>query len=228
MAQPSRQRPLVTVYAEVSADGKSTHRRGASSKPMMALEDDEVRRYRHDLRARCGAIMVGANTARLDNPHLTVRHSAGQSPLRVVVTSRAELSPELHLIGDGNPTLIATTSAASPEARAALTRPNVDIVVLGDERVEFSLLLDHLWSRGVRSLMVEGGAYLLYSLFKERCVDQLIVQHLPAIFGGADTPSMVSGPALQAVDDAIQLKLVEVKKIGQHAVVVYDTGIHYG
>ncbi|WP_288252143.1 RibD family protein [uncultured Hydrogenophaga sp.] len=215
-------KPQVIAYCEVSADGKSTHRRHASSKPMMKFEDEAIRRYRHGLRARCDAILVGANTAKLDNPLLTVRDAMGPDPLRVVPSSRGDLPLDLNLLTDGGRTLIAVSEAAPDSHRSALRATGAEVLVAGTDRVDLPALLTQLGQRGVLSLMVEGGATILASLFRAGMVDRLIVQHLPVVFGGDDTPAMVGGPPLQNVDDAIPLSLVEVQRVGHHAVIVYE------
>lgn len=215
-------KPYVTAYCEVSADGKSTHHRGASSKPMMKFEDEAVRRYRHALRAGNDAIMVGANTARLDNPLLTVRHVDGPDPLRIVPSSLGVLPTDLHLLNDGGQTLIAVSALASEQQKAALRATGAAVLEAGHDQVDLAGLLDQLGGMRVRTLMVEGGATLLAALFRAGLVDRLIVQHLPVIFGGDDTPAMVGGPALRNVDDAIRLKLMHVEQVGQHAVITYE------
>jgi 5-amino-6-(5-phosphoribosylamino)uracil reductase len=106
-------RPTVTGYAEVSADGKTTHRRGSSSKDMMSFEDDDVRYYRHQLRATSDAIMVGSNTIRIDDPSLTARYAPGRNPLRVVPSCDGNIPLESQILNDGGATLIAVGESAS-------------------------------------------------------------------------------------------------------------------
>lgn len=215
-------KPFVTVYSEVSADGKTTHCAGASSKPMMEFEEEDIRKYRHRLRADIDAIMVGSTTVRTDNPHLTVQYVTGKNPLRVIVSSSGDLPINSNIFIDGERTLVAVSSGAPSENVAALEACGVDVVKMGGELVDLNALLDHLGSISITSLIVEGGATLLSSLFHSNLVDRLIVQHLPVIFGGANTPAMVGGEAISSVDHAILLRLVEVKQIGQHAVIIYE------
>jgi 5-amino-6-(5-phosphoribosylamino)uracil reductase len=215
-------RPTVFVYAEVSADGKTTHKRGCSSKPMMVYEDDAVRRYRHELRAAAGAIMVGSNTVRLDDPSLTVRHVEGPDPLRVVPASMGMLPLDATILRDGRPTLIAVSEKAPEPNVAALARTGAEVVTLGSDRVDLARLFELLGARGIRSIMVEGGATLLAELFRSRLVDRLIVQHLPVVFGGDDVPAMVGGRAIDAVEEAVKLRLVDAKRVGGHAVIEYE------
>lgn len=215
-------RPTVTVYAEVSADGKTTHAPGASSKPMMSFEDDAIRRFRHELRARSDAIMVGSNTVRLDNPSLTVRHAPGPTPLRVVPATLADIPLDSTLLNDGHPTLIATSERAPAERISALQEKGATVFSAGRDNICLTLLLARLYERGIRSLVVEGGATLLAALFRDRLVDHLIIQHLPVVFGGSGVPAMVGGPSLKSLGDAIPLRLVCTRTIGHHAVIEYD------
>jgi 2,5-diamino-6-(ribosylamino)-4(3H)-pyrimidinone 5'-phosphate reductase len=214
-------RPHVTVYCEVTADGKTAQQRGASSIAMMSYESDEVRVYRHELRAQSDALMVGSNTIRTDNPRLTVRHAPGTSPLRVVPASTGDLPLDSAILLDGNPTLVAVSLAALPERIAALQLAGVEVVILGETRVDLPSLMRHLLDRGVRSLMVEGGESLLAELFRLRLVDRLVVQHLPVIFGGKNAPAMVGGSGICEVKDAIRLRLLETRNLGGHAIIIY-------
>lgn len=215
-------RPFVTVYAEVSADGKSTHRRGASSKPMMAFEDDAIRRYRHEQRALAEAIMVGSQTIKLDNPYLTVRDAPGANPLRVIASSLADIPLTSHVVTDGGQTLVAASESAPANNVLTLKDRGVDVLIRGEQRVDLKALLEHLRLIGIKSLMVEGGATLLSSFFRGNLVDRLIVQHLPVIFGGHDTPAMVGGAPLASIGEALLLRLTEVNTIGSHAVIIYE------
>ncbi|HEY4367599.1 MAG TPA: dihydrofolate reductase family protein [Steroidobacteraceae bacterium] len=215
-------KPFVIVYAEVSADGKTSHCRGCSSKTMMGFEDADVRRFRHEIRARAEAIMVGSNTIRTDDPSLTVRDVQGRNPLRVVPASSGDLPENSKILNDAGKTLIAVSAAASQDAVAALERKGATVVRAGSTQVDLAALLSDLADRGVSSLVVEGGASLLASLFRNRLVDRLIVQHLPVVFGGDNVPSMVGGSALKSLDDAIRLRLVETRTVGAHAVIIYD------
>lgn len=214
--------PFVTVYAEVSADGKSTHRLGASSKSMMTFEDHAVRRYRHELRAAATAIMVGSNTVKLDDPYLTVRDAPGTSPLRVIASSMADIPISSHVVTDGGSTLIAASLSAPAANIAALRSRGIHVELFGEHQVDLKALLVYLGSTGAESLIVEGGATLLSSFFRASLVDRLIVQHLPVIFGGHDTPAMVGGHSISSIEEAIPLRLVEVRAVGSHAVIAYE------
>jgi riboflavin biosynthesis pyrimidine reductase len=65
------------------------------------------------------------------------------------------------------------------------------VLETASEQVDLAVLLKTLSSMNLQTLMVEGGATLLSTLFHPKLVDRLVLQHLPVIFGGSDTPWMV-------------------------------------
>ena len=188
---------------------------------MMVFEGEEVRRFRHSLRAKSDAIMVGSNTIRADDPHLTVRDAEGPNPLRVIPASQGDLPLQSNVFSDGLPTLVAV-SASAPQANvAALEARGVAVERVGETVVDLRGLLARLHTLGIGSVMVEGGAKLLASLFRARLVDELIIQHLPVIFGGDEAPAMVGGAAIDDVLESVRLELVDVTRMGQHAIITY-------
>lgn len=166
--------------------------------------------------------MVGNQTVKLDDPRLTVRYAPGPNPLRVVASSMADIPITSHIVTDGRPTLVAASKKAPAHNVSTLNSLGVDVLMLGKQRVDIEALLVHLGAIGITSLMVEGGATLLSSFFRGDLVDRLIVQHLPIVIGGFDTPAMVGGAALASIDDVALFNLVELKTIGSHAVIIYD------
>jgi 2,5-diamino-6-(ribosylamino)-4(3H)-pyrimidinone 5'-phosphate reductase len=72
-------RPHVLMMSEITADGKLTLKKGASSKILMKYMAHETELLLHETRAEYDAIMVGANTIRIDNSFLTVRYVKGKA-----------------------------------------------------------------------------------------------------------------------------------------------------
>lgn len=92
-------RPWVVLKLAASLDGRAAAPDGSSR----WLTGDTARADAHRLRAESDAVIVGAGTVRADNPSLTVRHVAGQDPLRVVLGHAPEgaaVHPALELTGD--------------------------------------------------------------------------------------------------------------------------------
>lgn len=120
----------------------------------------------HRLRARSGAILVGTNTALMDNPTLTTRFWPGPTPLRLTIDRRGTLPPTLHLKDNSTPT-----------------------VIYSHENIE-EILAD-LYARGIQSLLVEGGAKLLQSFIEKGLWDEARIETAPLCLGqGTKAPTL--------------------------------------
>ena len=183
----------ITTLSELTIDGKLALHRTSSSKELFDYSTDELKAWFHGQRALCDAIMVGANTVRVDDPQLTVRHAAGRSPLRVIPSSDGLLPLGSTLLNDGLPTLVATSKTAQAPAVAALkAKPGVEVVCCGETEVDLVALMAILAARGLRTLIVEGGSTLLSSLFGNDLVSRIIIKHIPIISGDPEAPTYLS------------------------------------
>jgi riboflavin-specific deaminase-like protein len=183
----------ITTLSELTIDGKLALHRAASSKELFDYSTDELKAWFHGQRALSDAIMVGANTVRVDDPLLTVRYAAGQSPWRIVPSSDGLLPLDSALLNDGHRTLVATSRRAAPETKRALAaKPGVEVVTCGEDEVHLPSLMAVLEVRGVKSLIVEGGSTLLHSLFGENLVSRIIIKHIPIISGDPEAPTYLT------------------------------------
>ena len=183
----------ITTLSELTIDGKLALHRTSSSKELFDYSSYELKAWFHGLRAECDAIMVGANTVRVDDPLLTVRYVEGKSPLRVIPSSDGLLPLTSALLNDGLPTLIATGRTASATTVAALAaKPGVEVIRCGEDEVDLAALMALLAARGVRSLIVEGGSTLLSSLFGRGLVSKIIIKHIPIISGDPEAPTYLT------------------------------------
>ena len=183
----------ITTLSELTIDGKLALHRTSSSKELFDYSTDELKAWFHGQRAQADAIMVGANTVRVDDPSLTVRYVEGPNPLRVIPSSDGLLPLSSALLNDGVPTLVAIASAASAETIAALrAKPNVEVVLCGNGQVDLPALMDLLASRGLKTLIAEGGSTLLSSLFGQGLVSRIIIKHIPIISGDPEAPTYLT------------------------------------
>ena len=177
-------RPTVTVSYAQTLDGRLAAANGSSR----WISSPDSLRFAHALRAEHDAVTVGAGTACNDDPRLTVRLVSGDDPLRVVVDStfRTPLSAAVLAHGAAKRTILAVTDRA-PDERCEEAR-SLGATVLrlpasAAGRVDLGALLAELYSMGVRSVMVEGGAALITSFLYDRLVDRLAVCIAPKILG---------------------------------------------
>lgn len=184
-------RPVVTVHYAQTLDGRIATRTGESQ----WIGGEPSLRLAHRLRAEHDAVMVGTGTVLADNPRLTVRLVDGPSPLRVIVDSALRLPLDCNVLCDGAaPTLVATTSRAPEERMAAVLSRGAELLVVSadDEgRVDLRELLGELSSRGVATVLLEGGRQLITTALRARLVDRLVVCISP----------MVMGTGIEAVGD---------------------------
>lgn len=216
-------RPKVLMISEITADGKLTLGKGVSSKILMTYMSKEAEIMLHQTRAEYDAIMVGSSTIRIDNSYLTVRKVKGESPLRVIPNSLADLPINSNVFDVSKvPTILAVSERAPSENTEAFKNKGVDVLVCGKEKVDLSLLMDKLFrDYNVRKLMIEGGPTLNWHMLNLGFVDKICLIHMPFIVGGADTPSLVGGMPILSKDDMIHLELKSTKMYGTNLVTEY-------
>jgi len=216
-------KPHVLMMSEITVDGKLTLKKGASSKILMKYMAHETEILLHNTRAEYDAIMVGSNTINIDNSFLTVRYVEGKSPLRVIPSSRVDISPESNVLGPDAPTLVAVSRKASSEKVRMIEAKGVDVVYAGEDKVDLPLLMKTLVEDyGVSKLMIEGGPTLNYYMLQARLVDEIRLIHLPFIVGGSDTPSLVGGMHIESEEEMFSLRLKNYYMCGTNLVTEYD------
>jgi 2,5-diamino-6-(ribosylamino)-4(3H)-pyrimidinone 5'-phosphate reductase len=216
-------RPHVLMMSEITADGKLTLKKGASSKILMKYMAHETELLLHNTRAEYDAIMVGANTIRIDNSFLTVRYVPGKSPLRVIPSSMADIPLDANVMGPDAPTAIAVCEAAPVDKVEAIRKKGVTVIVAGKTHVELPLLMKILREKhGINKLMIEGGPTLNWHMLHDRLVDEIRLIHLPFIVGGSDTPSLVGGMHINSEEEMIRLNLKNYYMCGSNLVSEFD------
>lgn len=182
------QRPFVIAKWAMSLDGKTITHLLDNKKISNELSHKMV----HELRQQVDAILIGANTAREDNPFLTVRGldiEPLRQPLRVILSSDGNLPLNLHLFNPqmSGKTMIATTAAISEKMRMAFKEKEIEVVILPaneKKRVDLRALLVYLGKIGISSLLVEGGNLVRDHFFAEKLVNQVKVYLAPVVIGG--------------------------------------------
>ena len=184
-----------------SADGAASLD-GASA----GLSSDTDRRVFALLRTLCDVILVGAATARAERykparPHelwRDLRTGRALTPPIAVITGRLDLDPGSPLITMAPPdarTIVITTAQAPRDVRAAI-EPHADVIIAGEETVDFTVAVDALAERGHRRMLTEGGPHLLAELLAAGLLDELCLTIGPLMAGpGAGRIVAGTGPA---------------------------------
>lgn len=214
-------RPYTLIVSEVTIDGKLTLRRGYSSKEIMKFMDEEATRYLHQIRAKVDGIMVGAETVRTDNPFLTVRHVVGRNPIRIIPTRTANIPLDANILKSDAPTIIITTEKA-PEEKVKKLEEKAEVIICGKEEIDLIHMMEILYNKGIKSLMVEGGSTLNWNLIKTGLVDEIRLIHMPFIVGGDDTPTLVGGEGFSSLEEVVKLKLRAHFIRGSHLITEWE------
>jgi diaminohydroxyphosphoribosylaminopyrimidine deaminase/5-amino-6-(5-phosphoribosylamino)uracil reductase len=206
-------RPWVTLKLAVSREGAIAPLRGRRH----WFSGDPARAAVHRMRANSDAIAVGIGTVLADDPLLTVRHADPPrvQPVRVVFDRRARLPRESQL---------ARTARSVPTivlAERAHVQGADDLCALGVEVLpadSLDMACEELFARGVRSVMLEGGAELADAFLKLGLVHRLALIRTPVELSDAGVPAFPG----RTIEDMVEgLRVVSEKELGADVISVY-------
>lgn len=205
-------RPLVTLKIAQSLDGKTALATGESR----WITGNESRRFSHLMRAKNDAILIGIDTALVDDPMLTCRLSGleDRSPLRVVLDSKGRLpaTSNLATTADAVPTLLVTDGAERPDLKAL----GVELISAprgADGRMDLSFVLRMLGERGVTRLLVEGGARIHASFLQAGLCDRMEIFSAPIMLGD-DAQGSAAALAVGALTSAPAFERIGKRRLG--------------
>ena len=215
-------RPYVVSKWAMTLDGKIATHSGDGRWVSCA----ESRADTHRLRHRLAAVMVGIGTVIADDPMLTARCDfPTRQPLRVVVDSNLRISTDSQLMQTANrvPVLVATAVPQSDDRVRMLRIWGAEIVSLPrrDGEVDLAALIHLLGTRGIDSVLVEGGGTLHEAMFRTGLVDRTIVYLAPKVCGGASAVTPVAGQGIERMADALELGHPMVERIGDDLKITY-------
>lgn len=207
-------RPMVTLKLASSFDGRIATRSGESR----WITGPEARRLVHGLRANHDAVLVGAGTARADDPSLTVRDlGISRQPVRVVASRHLDLP----LIGDlarsaaEVPLWLCHGSGVDPERTRAwegLGARLIACTVTGGQ-IDTADMLRRLGDAGLTRVLCEGGGALAASLLAADLVDELVGFTAGLTIGG-DGRAMIGAMGITQLAQAARFDLSETRAVG--------------
>jgi diaminohydroxyphosphoribosylaminopyrimidine deaminase/5-amino-6-(5-phosphoribosylamino)uracil reductase len=156
------------------------------------------RKLVHQWRGEEDAILVGNRTAAIDNPQLNVRYGDGNSPKRVVIDRRLELSPNLHLFDQSVETLIFN------KVKTSIDGKNKYIALEDFDRYVPQYILYQLYLQDIQSVIIEGGAYTLNTFIEAGLWDEArIFTGQTNLIKGIKSPfitGIIAGEYLSGID----------------------------
>lgn len=159
----THKRPYIILKFAQSKDGFLAPE-NFSSKEESWLTNEWSRKLVHKWRSEEQAVMIGTNTANIDNPLLTTRLWSGKNPVRIVIDKTLRLSASLNIFNDEAPTII--FNELNSEKKGNLKYLKIDFTYPLEE------MLHALYIQEIQSVIVEGGAILLNAFIKKNLWDE--------------------------------------------------------
>lgn len=207
------QQPFGILKYAMTLDGKIATSSGHSA----WITGTEARTEVHQLRSACDAVIVGGNTMRRDNPHLTSHHPEAPNPLRVVMSRTLDLPTEAYLWQTNEvPTLVLTQAKANPDFQQLLRQKGVEVVELIS--LTPTNAMAYLYQRGCLSVLWECGGTLAARAIAEGAVQKILAFIAPKIIGGNTAPTPVGDLGFTAMTQALTLERFHWRNIGSDCV----------
>lgn len=200
--------PFGILKYAMTLDGKISTSTGHSA----WVTGTKSRQLVHQTRAACDGVIVGGNTVRRDNPHLTIHQATGVNPLRVV------MSRNFHLPEDANlwnveiaPTIVFTEWGKNPSLQAKLRDKGVEVIELSP--LTPSQVMDTLYERQLCSVLWECGGVLGAQAIREGVIQKIMAFIAPKIIGGVSAASPIGDLGLDKMSDALLLENISFRQV---------------
>ncbi|MBV9217421.1 MAG: bifunctional diaminohydroxyphosphoribosylaminopyrimidine deaminase/5-amino-6-(5-phosphoribosylamino)uracil reductase RibD [Acidobacteria bacterium] len=206
-------RPFVHLKLAMSLDGRISLYSTVST----ALSGEGARSQVQNLRHEYDAILIGGNTALVDDPQLTDRSGRPRRrPLvRVVLDNRLQIPLASSLVATARhtPTLVFTNGNDGRKIDH-LRDAGVEVIFSDAGGRNLNWVLAELKERQIQSLLVEGGSEIAGSFFDAALVDKVTFLVAPLIIGGRSAPAAISGMGTESLEYAWQLTNIRLDKLG--------------
>ena len=203
-------KPKVSVKAAMTLDGKIA----TYDYDSKWITSEKSRSFAHKLRSGYDAIIVGTNTALKDNPNLT-SHGKGRNPVRVVIDAQLKI-PKNYNLADGSVPTVIIYDETIKNVPKYLLKDNIILAPLNISaaKKDFNVIVNKLNILSLKTILIEGGGELISSALFSNSADDIYLFIAPKIIGGKNAVSVTGGMGVKKIADAVKVKSVKVKKIG--------------
>ncbi len=189
--------PYITAKWAMSLDGKTI----ARPEDHRQLTETHALAHAHVKRSHIDAILIGANTAKSDNPQLTARdpetnQPKANQPLRFILSANGDLPLTLQLLNAplAENTWVITTHASTQTWRDACTAQGVNVLLTkadNNNNIDLQSLMKRLGEMEITHLLVEGGMSTLHNFFDTGLVQAIDVYLAPVIIGNLPQKKLI-------------------------------------
>ncbi|HTA26769.1 MAG TPA: bifunctional diaminohydroxyphosphoribosylaminopyrimidine deaminase/5-amino-6-(5-phosphoribosylamino)uracil reductase RibD [Bacteroidia bacterium] len=160
----SEKRPYIILKWAMTKDGFMDINRQMGEKPLK-ITGAQANKLSHTWRSEEQAIMVGTNTAVMDNPKLTTRNVKGRSPVRIVIDRNLSIPANSNIFSNFASVVVLNAKKNAKQGNIEFVKMKFKGNVLGSAMTE-------LYKRNIQSVIVEGGAKLLNSFIEQGLWDE--------------------------------------------------------
>jgi 2,5-diamino-6-(ribosylamino)-4(3H)-pyrimidinone 5'-phosphate reductase len=216
-------KPYVILNAAMTIDGKIATKTGSSN-----ISGEKDLKRVHELRKEVDGIMVGINTVIKDNPKLTahkISSNQKDNPARIIVDNKARTPLNSNVLNNKAKTIIAISNNGLKNDKTSKTvsilKQKAEIFVSGETNVDLEKLMNYLYSMGIKTLMLEGGSTLNFSMFEKNLINELRICIAPMIVGGKHSKTLVDGKGFDFMNESIPLELKNSYSLGKDLILEY-------
>ncbi|NIP38866.1 MAG: bifunctional diaminohydroxyphosphoribosylaminopyrimidine deaminase/5-amino-6-(5-phosphoribosylamino)uracil reductase RibD [Candidatus Dadabacteria bacterium] len=212
--------PFITLKLASTLDGKIATFAGDSK----WIGSDSQRKEAHKLRALSDSVLVGINTVKTDDPMLNVRlkRKKVKQPVAVVLDTNLEIPLSSKLLTEREGTMIFISKQNNKLKKIKkLKELGYEVIRTGLDSsgyVNLKEVLKALGSRGIMSVLVEGGSKVASSFIKQGLADKAVFFYSPKIVGG-DGKSMIANLGVKEIKDSFKLSDVSISTMDDEVIV---------
>lgn len=180
-----KKRPYITLKWAQSQDayiGKKDER--------ILLSNLLSHQHAHALRATHDAILIGKNTAIIDNPSLNTRFFPGASPKIILIDPTLQVPPRSKLFSAEQAIYVINNLKESVEGHIHFLR-------FSQDEFDINSLTKRLFDKGIHSILVEGGSFTLQRFIQSNSWDEAFIYKCPQILGSGIAAPHIEGRTIK-------------------------------
>ena len=220
-------RPFVLIKSAISLDGCLDD----TSDTRLILSNEQDKIAVDALKSSFDGIFVGAETIRKDNPSLLIKsdiniqnrikNGYSEQPIKITVTLSGNLNPKCRFFQEGkSEKIVYCPLSIENKLKNKLNTVATVVGIKIEKKIINPLnLLQDLFQRGIKRLMIEGGSQINSLFLSHNCVDALRIAIAPLIVGEEKAPKLTSEFLLGQKN--ILLKLEKNEALGDMIILHY-------
>jgi len=183
-----KKRPYIILKWAETLDGFISPNEKKEKKPVW-ISNKNSRQLVHQWRAEEQAILVGTQTVVDDNPSLNTRDWYGNSPICILIDKSLRISKDHKVYKNNSKTIVITEKQSKNKKNQFFESINFNSSIANQ-------IGAILYSHGIQSVIIEGGAQTLQTFIDENLWDEARVFSGPITFNNGTKAPIVSGTTL--------------------------------